>query len=71
MNKILRYSFVALMAMVMGNVYADDITDALTWEGLGLDGASSSYNEFSGKTVTSSAVYAGTASSGQGQYILW
>ena len=69
MNKILRYSFVALMAMVMGNVYADDITDALTWEGLGLDGASSSYNEFSGKTVTSSAVYAGTASSGQGQYI--
>ena len=69
MNKILRYSFAALMAMVMGNVYADDVTDALTWEGLGLDGTSTSYNDFSAKTFTSTAVYAGQASSGQGHYI--
>ena len=69
MNKILRYSLVALMAMVMGNVYADDVTDVLTWEALGLDGASTSYKEFTDIKLTSNAVYAALASSGQGQYI--
>ena len=67
MNKILRYLFVALTAMVMGNVYAQ--TDELTWEGLGLDGTKSNYTEFSGKSFNSSAVYAGTAASGTGNYI--
>ena len=69
MKQFLRYSFVALLAMVFGNVYADDVTDVLTWEGLGLDGTSSSYVAFSDKKITSDAIYAGTASSGQGKYI--
>ena len=46
-----------------------EMTDVLTWEGLGLDGSSSSYNNFEGKTFTSTAVYAGNASSGKGSYI--
>jgi hypothetical protein len=29
MNKFLRYSFVALLAMVFGNVMAEDVTDTL------------------------------------------
>ena len=69
MNKILRYSLVALMAMVMGNVYADDVTDVMTWESLGLDGSGSSYNEFSNIKLTSKAVYTAQASSGGGKYI--
>ena len=31
MNKILRYSFVALLAMVFGNVMAEDVTDTYTF----------------------------------------
>ncbi len=69
MNKFLRYLFVALMAMVMGNVYADDVTDVMTWESLGLDGTSNSYKDFSGIKLTSNAVYAAQASSGTAQYI--
>lgn len=69
MNKILRFSLVALMAMVMGNVYADDVTDVMTWESLGLDGSGSSYNEFSNIKLTSKAVYTAQASSGGGKYI--
>lgn len=69
MNKILRYSLVALMAMVMGNVYADDVTDVMTWESLGLDGSGSSYNEYSNIKLTSKAVYTAQASSGSGKYI--
>ena len=44
-------------------------TDVLTWRGLGLDGTTNSYNEFADATFNSSAVYAGLASSGTGQYI--
>ena len=69
MNKILRNFFVALMAMVMGNVYADDVTDVLTWDKLLEAGQGNSYKEFSGKTITSTAVYAGQASSGTDSYI--
>ena len=69
MNKILRYLFVALMAMVMGNVYADDATDVMTWESLGLDASGNSYKDYSGIKLTSNAVYAAQASSGTGQYI--
>lgn len=69
MNKILRYSFVALLAMIVGNVMATDVTDELTWEGLELTSANANYAAFSGKTFNSNAVYAGTASSGQGKYI--
>ena len=43
--------------------------DALTWEGLGLNGSNSNYINFSGATFTSSAEYAGLASSGTGKYI--
>ncbi|MBR1880292.1 MAG: hypothetical protein IJ804_06060 [Prevotella sp.] len=69
MNKILRYSFVALMAMVMGNAYADDVTDVLTWETLGFDGSGNSYKEYSDIKLTSNAIYAAQASSGTAQYI--
>ena len=69
MNKILRNFFVALMAMVMGNVYANDVTDVLTWDKLLEAGQGNSYKEFSGKTITSTAVYAGQASSGTDSYI--
>ena len=34
MNKILRFSFVALMAMMGMNVSAADVTDELTWDKL-------------------------------------
>ena len=69
MNKILRYLFVAMMAMIMGNVYADDVTDVLTWDKLLEAGKSAAYQDFSGKTITSPAVYAGQASSGTDAYI--
>lgn len=44
-------------------------TDELTWDKLLESGKSTSYQEFSGKTITSSAVYAGQASSGADKYI--
>lgn len=69
MNKILRYSFVALLAMVFGNVMADDVTDVLTWDKLLPSGKGTNYTEFSGKTITSTAVYAGLMSSGGDSYI--
>ena len=69
MNKILRYSLVALLAMVMGNVYADDVTDVLTWETMGLDASGNSYKDYADLKFTSPAVYAAQASSGTGQYI--
>ena len=69
MNRILRLSFIALMAMVMGNVFADDATDVMTWESLGLDASGNSYKDYSDIKLTSNAVYAAQASSGTGQYI--
>ena len=69
MNKILRLLFVVFSGLVCYCAYADDKTDVLTWESLGLDGASNSYTDFSGKTISSHAVYAGNASSGQGKYL--
>ena len=69
MKKHLRYLFVVLLGLVYGSAYAEDKTDELTWEGLGLNASNTSNAEFSEKTFNSSAVYAGTASSGQGKYI--
>ena len=69
MNKLLRYSFVVLMAMVGMNVSAQDVTDVLTWEALGLNAANSSYAEYTGIKITSNAVYTAQASSGTGKYI--
>ena len=69
MNKILRFLFVALMGFVGSTTFADDKTDELTWEGLGLGGSNSSYAPFADITFNSSAVYAGIASSGTGKYI--
>lgn len=57
MKQFLRYSFVALMAMVCGNVWAADITDELTNSAIGITGTS--YSDWSGKSFTSNAVYAG------------
>jgi len=69
MNKILRYSFIALLAMIGMNVSAQDVTDALTWDKLLVTGNGNGYQDFSGKTITSNAVYAGNASSGSDSYI--
>ena len=69
MNKTLRYLFLALMAMTMGHVSADNVTDVLTWESLGLDGSGNSYKEYTDIKATSNAVYAAQASSGTAQYI--
>lgn len=69
MNKILRYSFIALLAMVMGSAWADDVTDVLTWDKLLEAGKANAYQDFAGKTITSTAVYAGNASSGTDAFI--
>ena len=69
MNNFLRLFFVAVLGLVCNSVFADDKTDELTWEGLGLGGSNSSYAPFADITFNSSAVYAGTASSGTGKYI--
>ena len=69
MNKILRFSFVALMAMMGMNVSAADVTDELTWDKLLEAGKSNTYQDFSEKTITSNAVYSGNASSGADKYI--
>ena len=55
MNKILRYSFVALLAMIVGNVMATDVTDELTRATFGVTG--SNYSDVTGKKATSTAVY--------------
>ena len=46
-----------------------EVTDVLTWEGLGLPEKGTNYADFADKTFTSSAVYAGQAASGGGKYI--
>lgn len=62
MNKILRYSFVALMAMIFGNVMANDITDELTLTTFGVTGTS--YTDVSNKSATSSAIYSANMAGG-------
>ena len=62
MNKILRYSFVALLAMIVGNVMATDVTDELTRATFGVTG--SSYSDVTGKKATSTAVYAANMAGG-------
>jgi hypothetical protein len=69
MKKTLRFLFVALMAMIGMNVSAAEVTDELTWDKLLEGGKGNGYQDFSGMTVTSNAVYAGNASSGVDQYI--
>lgn len=66
MMKTLRYFFVAALAMVVGNAFAADVTDELTWQALGLDGTTNQYKDYSGIKLTSTAVYAGQMSSGGG-----
>lgn len=56
------------MLFILG-AQAETKTDVLTWEGLGLNGTSTSYSDFAEKTFSSSAVYAGNAASGKGLYI--
>ena len=67
MRKILRMFLVVLMASFGFSAYAQ--TDELTWDKLLEKGAGSAYTDFSGKTITSSAVYAGQISSGTDSYI--
>ena len=62
MNKILRYSFVALMAMVFGNAMATDVTDELTLSTFGVTGTS--YKDVTDKKATSAAVYAANIAGG-------
>lgn len=70
MRKTLRISlFTMLLTMFCGMAHAAVVTDELTWEGLGLNASGLNYTAFTGKTFNSSAVYAGTASSGSGKYI--
>lgn len=67
MKKFLRYYLVVLMALFGFSAYAQ--TDELTWDKLLEKGKANNYQEFSGKKITSNAVYAGQASSGTDQYI--
>jgi len=62
MNKILRYSFVALLAMVFANVMATDVTDELTLTTFGVTGTT--YKDVTGKKATSAAVYAANIAGG-------
>ena len=55
--------------MIVGNVYAGDVTDELTWESLGLNASNNNYAEYTGIKISSDAVYTAQASSGKGQYI--
>lgn len=55
--------------MVCGLASAADVTDELTWEGLGLPSSGNNYGNFSGKTFNSAAVYAGNAASNKGNCI--
>ena len=68
MTHSLRFIASLLVLAVAGFANAADVTDELTYTALGLN-STTSYQDFSGKTVTSSAVYAGNASSGGGKYI--
>ena len=67
MNKILRYSFLLLMAFL--GVNANAAVDVLTYDVLLESGKGNAYQDFSGKTISSTAVYAGNASSGADKYI--
>lgn len=70
MKKTLRISLITmLLTMFCGMTQAAVVTDELTWDGLGLNGSNSQYADFADKSFTSSAVYAGQASSGTGKYI--
>lgn len=69
MKKSLRFSLLSMLLMLCGTTMAETVVDKLTWQGLGLVATNSNYNDFSGAKFNSSAVYAGTASSGTGQYI--
>jgi hypothetical protein len=68
MTHSLRFIASMLVLAVAGFANATDVTDELTYTALGLN-STTSYQDFSGKTVTSSAVYAGNASSGGGKFI--
>ncbi len=69
MTHSLRFIASLLVFAVAGFANAADVTDELTYTALGLNATTSGYASFSGKTITSSAVYAGNASSGGGKYI--
>ena len=58
-----------LLAFMGINMYAAEVTDVLTWDKLLEAGKGTSYQDFSGKSITSQAVYAGNASSGSDTYI--
>ena len=69
MNKILRYSLMLLLSVAGFNTFAAEVTDVLTWDKLLEAGKNATYQDFSGKSITSQAVYAGNASSGGDAYI--
>ncbi|MBQ7420810.1 MAG: hypothetical protein IJV27_01490, partial [Prevotella sp.] len=53
-----------LFALFAGGVKADEITDELTLTSLGLSSIGTNYTAFTGKSVTSDAVYAGSIAGG-------
>lgn len=70
MRKTLLYSLlITLTSLWTGAVKAAEVTDELTWQGLGLTSSNANYSTVSNKTFTSNAIYKATASSGQGKYI--
>ena len=58
----LRLMFIALFALMGMSVWADEVTDKLDQSVTGVTGTT--YTEFSGKSVTSDAVYAGQCAGG-------
>lgn len=76
-RNLLLKTMLLLCAIVFGtSAWATDVTDVITFSGLGVTNAkpSVSYLDFSGKTFTSNAVYAGQAADGssstqEGKYI--
>ena len=59
----------AVLAFSCVSAFAEDVTDELTWDKIVEAGKSTSYHDFSDKSITSSAKYAGNASSGADSYI--
>ena len=62
MRKTLLYSLlITLTSLWTGAVKAAEVTDELTWQGLGLTSSNDNYSTVSNKTFTSNAVYKATA----------
>ena len=61
-TKKLNWLIMSMMLMVSGSAWAGDVTDVLNYDFIGTTGTT--YKEFSGKTGSSGAVYAGQSAGG-------